>query len=185
MTRGAPSKIAETVVRLLLPPAAREHVLGDLKERYSSPRRYFLDAVSAVPCVILSRIRRTTDAAVLLMEALVLYLSFYGAAWYIDPTSFLFEQNALLRLAIPTAAALIGFMLVDAYADPAKRSPLKPVVQAALGTGFAFLSQATLATRTALAVPNRIVLLGGMSLPLISAIRIFFAAGDQRPTGTG
>jgi hypothetical protein len=74
---------------------------------------------------------------------------------------------------------------VDAYADPAKRSPLKPVVQAALGTGFAFLSQATLATSPSLAVPNRIVLLGGMSLPLISAIRIFFAAGDQRPTGTG
>ena len=183
--RAAPSKFAEAVLRLLLPPAAREHVLGDLKERYSSPRQYFHDAVSAVPCVILSRIRRTTDPAALLMEALVLYMSFFAAAWYLD-IAFLSDQNGLFRIAIPTAAALLGFLLVDAYADPARRWVLKPVLQAALGTGFAFLSQATLATNRAWRVPSQIMLTGSaMSLLLISAIRMLFAASDQRPTGTG
>lgn len=186
LKNGGPSGIAEAVVWCLLPPAAREHVVGDLHERYVSPRQYFLDAASVVPCVILSRIRRTTDPAVLLMEALVLYLSFFAAAWYKGPAEFLSQQNGLVRLAIPTAVALLAFRLVDAYANPKRRWALKPVLQAALGMGFAFLSQATLVANRDWTVPFPIMLIGSaMGLLLISAIRMLFAAGDHRPTGTG
>jgi len=186
LTNSGPSKLAEALVRFLLPPASREHVLGDLHERYESPGQYLLDAASVVPCVVISRIRRTTDPAVLLMEAIVLYLSFFAAAWYLAPLSFLNEENGLVRLAIPTALALLSFVLMDAYANPERRWPLKPALQAMLGIGFAFLSEATLATNRQWNVPILIMLAGGgMSLLLICAIRMLFAAGDHRPTGTG
>ena len=44
MTSGPPAAI-ESVVSLFVPPLAREHVLGDLAERYSSRRQYGLEAV--------------------------------------------------------------------------------------------------------------------------------------------
>src|SRR6185503_7620798 len=54
-----PSRIAEAVVAILLPPASREEVLGDLYERFRSPSRYAVDALITVPMVVISRIRRT------------------------------------------------------------------------------------------------------------------------------
>jgi hypothetical protein len=39
-----------------------------------------------VPCVIVSRIRRTTDTLGLLTEALLICGSFLAAAWYTDKT---------------------------------------------------------------------------------------------------
>jgi len=186
LKRGGPSKFAERLVWLLLPPPYREHVLGDLRERYAAPLQYAFDAASAIPCVILSQIRRTTDPAVLLMEALVLYLSFFATAWYTRPASFFYDENGLVRLALPTAVSLVAFVLVDAYANPARRWPLKPALQAALAMGFAFLSQASLVTSPGLSVPFEVMLVGGaMSLLLISAIRILFDAGGRHPTGTG
>ena len=139
--KPAPPKVIEAVVGLLIPPACREHMLGDLHERYTSLQQYIADAVSAVPCVILSRIRRTTTPQVLLMEAFALYASFLAATWQFDGMPFLYEQRGFLRLAIPTVVALVGLMLGDAYASPGKRSPLKPILEAALGVAFAFLSQ--------------------------------------------
>jgi hypothetical protein len=42
---AGPPKVIEAVVRTLVPPASREHVLGDLRERYVSPGRYVIDAL--------------------------------------------------------------------------------------------------------------------------------------------
>jgi len=183
--KAAPSKAAEALLGILIPPACREQVLGDLYERYTSPSRYFGDALSAVPCVVISRIRRTTDPQVLLMEAIALYLSFVGVAWISGQSAFLYEPWGLLRLAIPTAVTLIALVLADAYADPANRSAIKPMLQAALCIGLAFLSQATFwATDPDLAVPVRIMLFGGgISLVLVSTLRIFFPKDNNRPRG--
>ena len=116
------------------------------------------------------------------MEAFVTYLSFYGAAWWLGPISFLFQEWGLLRLAIPTAVALLTLVLADAYADPKKRSLVKPMLQAAAGVGFAFLSQVTFwATGGNFAVPVNIMLYGGGgSLILVSALRMLFAPGEPR-----
>jgi hypothetical protein len=183
--KAAPSKTAETMLGILIPPACREEVLGDLHERYAGPVRYFGDALSVVPCVIVSRIRRTTDPQVLLMEAFALYLSFVGVARISGQSSILYEPWGLLRLAIPTAVVLISLVLADAYADPAKRSPIKPMLQTAFCIGLAFLSQATFwATDPDLAVPLRIMLYGaGISLVLVSALRTFFPKDGNRPRG--
>jgi hypothetical protein len=118
------------------------------------------------------------------MEAFALYLSFVGVAW-ISGQAFLYELWGLLRLAIPTAVALFALVLVDAYANPGKRSFVKGMLQTGLGIGCAFLSQATFwATDPEFAVPLRIMLYGaGTSLVLVSALRVFFAPGDNRPRG--
>jgi hypothetical protein len=177
--------LAECLVRLLLPPVYREQVLGDLRERYETGVQYFFDAWSVIPCVVWSRIRRTTDPAVLLMEALVLYMSFLATAWYTGPRSFFYDDNGMVRLALPTGVALAAFVLVDAYANPERRWPLKPVLQAALAMSVAFLSQASLFQDPELSVPFQVMVVGGaMSLLLISAIRMLFSGSEGgRPAG--
>src|SRR6266404_6104641 len=65
--------LGERVVAFFIPPACREEVLGDLHERFLSTPRYVADALSTVPLVIVSRIRRSTDPVLLLMEAIVLF----------------------------------------------------------------------------------------------------------------
>ena len=58
-----PPALMTRLVRALIPPASREHVLGDLNERYVSPRQYVFEALRALPrtrryaCRRLSRAR--------------------------------------------------------------------------------------------------------------------------------
>lgn len=160
MMQPAPPKTLEAIAGLLLPPACREDILGDLHERYTSPGQYVVEIASTVPHAILSRIRRTADLEVLLMEALVLYSSFLAAAWYLDPR-FLMTNWQLFRLSIPAAVALGALMLADAYAIPGKRPTLQPIREAALSIAFAFLSQVPLlAVSRGLAVSRWIMLCG-------------------------
>jgi hypothetical protein len=46
-----PSKTAEAIVAVFVPPACREEVLGDLHERYSSAGQYGLDALRTIPLI--------------------------------------------------------------------------------------------------------------------------------------
>ena len=55
-----PPAVIESAVGVFVPPLAREHLLGDLAERYTSPGRYLHDALSTVPAVVVSQIRRTS-----------------------------------------------------------------------------------------------------------------------------
>jgi hypothetical protein len=48
-------------------------VLGDLHEKCKSPRQYFIEAAGVLGPVIVSRIRRTTDFQVFLMETFAVY----------------------------------------------------------------------------------------------------------------
>ena len=94
-----PPKALERFVGLLLPPACREEVLGDLCEKYETPRQYVATAARVVPSIILSRIRRTTDLQLLVIEASVLYGSYLASAWYRHHA--LLSKPDLQRLAIP------------------------------------------------------------------------------------
>jgi hypothetical protein len=178
--RRSPPKLIQAVVGLLLPPACREYVLGDLHERCTGALHYVVDALCALPLVIASRIRRTTDPDVFLMEALGMYTAFSGAAFLLD-RGVLLSRFGLLRLAIPAAVILAVSTLAAAYADPRKRSPLQPIREAALGVAFAFLTQALLPS---LSVPRWTMVAGaGMSLLLVSTLRMFFSSAVNRPQG--
>ncbi len=183
---AAPPRVLEAIVEFLTPPACREVVLGDLYERYRSPLYYISDAWYAIPCVVYSRIRRTADPGILLMDAMLLCASFIGAAWQID-RDLLYRKSGLLRLAIPVAATLIALMLGDAYARPEKRSPLRPLMQAVLGIGFACFAQAAFsAAGFGFALPWWIMLLGGgFGVVAISMVGMLFPPNDHRPRGAG
>ena len=101
-----PSQVTEALVGIVIPPACREHVLGDLHERFENPRQYLVDAASTVPLVIVSRIRRTSDPVVLLMEGFTLYVSFLCAALWMH-RSLLYQDWGLLRIGIPPTTALL------------------------------------------------------------------------------
>ena len=181
---SAPPRSIQAVVALFIPPACRQEVLGDLQERCASPTHYCVDAFRAVPLVILSRIRRTADPQLLLMHAFVLYLSFYGAAWFKAP-ALLYEPWALARLAIPGAVTLLGLLLEDAYAKPGNRSPLRLVRGPLFGLAWMLLSQAALsANHSSLTLPLWILLCGGaMGLLLTSALRMLFSPRWPSPHG--
>ena len=74
-----PPALADAIVRALIPPACREAVIGDLWERYTSPRAYVFEAVRALPFLVFSRIRRTTNATMVALAFLMLFASFGGS----------------------------------------------------------------------------------------------------------
>jgi hypothetical protein len=182
--RNGPTKAAEAIVAILVPPACREEVVGDLHERYRSPGQYAFDALIAVPLVILSRIRRTSDPQVVLMQAFALYLSFLCASWFKD-AALLRSQWGLLRLAIPAGITLIAVMLEDAYARPGRRSAMGMARGPMLGVVCALVSQGMLWSGSAdLALPPWILLYGcAMSLLLSCAVRMLFPPMTQQLRG--
>jgi len=145
-------------------------VLGDLHERYRSPGQYGREALRTVPLVIASRIRRTADAQVLVMLALALCVSFLGAARLRDGVALdlFLSDGGLLRIALPTLAALLGIVLEDAYADSARHSPLTLMRGPLIGIGLALIAGG-------FALPQLILYYGcAMGLVLCTAIRMFF-----------
>ena len=134
----------EAIVGMLLPPACREEVLGDLCERFTGPGQYIGSALCVIPWVILSRIRRTTDVLLLATEALLIYGSFLVAAWYTD-RALLMSEGGLLRLAIPTAIQLAGLMLHRAWGFEL-RSSMTLFQGAIIGISIAFSASGTFAS---------------------------------------
>jgi len=181
---SGPSKSAEAIVAILVPPACREEVLGDLHERYRSHSQYAFEAWITVPLVILSRVRRTADPQVVLIQAFVLYLSFLCAAWFKE-AALLQAQWGLLRIAIPAGITLLVVMLEDAYANPGRRPPLSLVRGPVLGLAFALASQGLFWSGNPKLALGRWILLSGcaMSLLLSSAVRMLFPPATQQLHG--
>jgi hypothetical protein len=168
---AGPSRRLESFVGSLIPPPCREEVLGDLCERYVSPGQYLIEGLRVALFVTLSRVRRTTDPQLLLMEGALLYVSFFSAAWYMDKT-FLDSQWGLLRLAVPGAITLVVVMLSDAWAVTKVRGVV-------VGITVAFLCQIG-------SLPTGIDLLGaGVGLLLVSAVRVLFLPGSDVPQRAG
>ena len=107
-----PSALIERVVRLLTPPACREHVLGDLWERYRSPGQYLRDAMRTLPFVIVSRIRRTSSAPLLAFQAFCVFATFAGP--WMTP----------IPMAVSAMAAAVAILAIrQAYRVDAPRWP--------------------------------------------------------------
>lgn len=182
--RSQPSRAIELIVGWLIPPGSREHVLGDLHEIYLSPMQYLADVAAALPLVIWSNIRRTVDPVVLLMEGFTFYVCLVLAASGMGPRTFLADDSSFIKLAIPTAAALLALILADAYSNPRKKSPLKPILGSVLAVAFAFVSQAVLSGIPGIVLPGT-VMVGGCSaaLLLVSTLRLLFPPPADRPRG--
>ena len=174
--RAGPPKIIESLVGMLVPPASREHVLGDLQERYATTRSYLADALSAVPGAIAGRLLRTTDWQVLAMEAGALYLSFLTAAWAALGAAYLYRHGDFLRLLLPVAVAMLVLVLRDAYGSSPWRVPV-------LAPGLAVACAVSLWVSNA-ALPASILFSGGaLGVVLISSLRMWFPPSGNRPRG--
>jgi hypothetical protein len=164
---SGPSQTLETIVGLFVPPACREEVLGDLHEKYGGTAQYILLALQTVPCVIVSRIWRTTDVRVLLMQTVLLYASYLAAAWYTNK-AFLYGEWGLSRLAVPAILAVAFMMLEDAWSAAVNKSALRLTGEVALGTFVAFQCMER-------SLPDALNLFGACaSLVLVSTVRILF-----------
>jgi hypothetical protein len=168
--------VIETMVGIFIPPACREEVLGDLRERNEGAQLFLYDALRTVPMVIVSRIRRTTDSVVLLMEAFCCYVSFLAVALVVQP-SMIRTEEGLLRLAIPGVIALLVLVIADAYANPRKKSVLRPILAVALAFAAVFLVHAIHPL-----LPGMMLAVGsGMSMMLLLAMRMLFPPIADRP----
>jgi hypothetical protein len=183
---SAPPKAAETIVAILIPPACREEVVGDLYERYQSPFHYCAEAITTIPFVVASRIRRTADQQMVLIQAFSLFLSFLGAAWFKD-RAFLHLHSSLLRLALPAGVALLGLILEDAYARPGHRWTLGLGRGPLLGVGLALaLEGAFRFFHPNLAIPGWTLSYGCvMSLILTTSVRMVLPPAAHQLRGTG
>jgi hypothetical protein len=174
---SGPSKIAEAFVHWLLPPACREEVLGDMRERNQRSAQYLVEATCTVPSVIYSRIRRTTDAVLTLMAAVSMYTAFVMSTWWLDP-ELPFREYGFAQVAIPPASFLVAIILADAYNDPKKRWPLKPLFGPTLGLALTYVVE--LNHRWAL--PASVLAWGGaLSILLVSTLRLTFPPVTERP----
>ena len=123
-----PPALVDAVIRLLIPPACREHVLGDLWERYTSPRQYVVDALRTLPFVIWSQIRRTSDPLLLAMQVLPAFVFFGGLVGKPGADG----GPAWLRAVIPAIAVAVAMVLRDAYYWPKYPSSRQAALDAGL-----------------------------------------------------
>jgi hypothetical protein len=114
-----PPEVIERLAGLLIPPACREAVLGDLSERYSSPKQYLKAALRTVPWVIASQIRRTSRQEQTLSEFCAFYIGFYLAALWSLGSGLLLADAKWLLLIPPAAAGTIGLVRVRHIQLPA------------------------------------------------------------------
>ena len=93
---------AERVVERLIPPAAREAVLGDLRESYACRGDYLREIFKAAPYVIASQMMRHLNLPVLMLQGAMIF-------WFFD--------GWMVALALPL------LMLREAYQPLARPDP--------------------------------------------------------------
>ncbi len=76
--KARPPALIDKAVRLLIPLASREAVVGDLWERYASPLHYAAEALRIAPFLIASQIRRNSNVPLLGIAAVTLFVGFGG-----------------------------------------------------------------------------------------------------------
>jgi len=140
-----PPVLIDAIVRTLIPPACREHVVGDLWERYRSPWRFVLDAAATLPFVIASRIRRTSTLSAVFIQVFALSVAFAAAS------------RGGVRAVAPVLGAMIALVLRDAYKMCISISAKQVAVDMLVGAGGVLVSQAILA----LALPQVAIPLRG------------------------
>jgi hypothetical protein len=136
-----PPALIDRAVRLLIPPASREAVVGDLWERYASPLQYVGEALRILPYLIASQIRRNSNIPLLGIAAFTLFVGFSGFAAGAGAS----DVPRWLRALIPVIAALAGLVLRDAYRGSETRPARRAAFDVATVIVCVLMSQAVLA----------------------------------------
>jgi len=128
-----PPVLIDAVARALIPPACREHVIGDLWERYRSPWQFVLDAAGTIPFVVASQIRRTSTLAGVIIHAFTLLVSLGVGS----------KRTGVAVAAL--GGAMLGFVLRDAYKRGISVSVRQVAIDLVFGAGGLIASQAMVA----------------------------------------
>ena len=168
---ATPPERLDRAVRVLIPPAAREVVVGDLWETYQNPSQYAREALCIVPFIVFSQMRRHFNLPALMLQAMVLYacLGAWAAALLLPVLT---VAQAYQPLARPTPrramreATLLAFALViflqGVWSSSHGRSPMT-VNGVWLGIGLFFI--------------------GPCLVPFLCLLRASLIVGsDRRPT---
>ncbi len=167
--RIPPEKL-DSLVRLLIPPAVREEVTGDLWETYQNPEQYAREALRTVPLVVFSQVRRHFNLPALLLQGVLLY--------------------ACLG---PVAAALIlPLLMVAAAYQPATRPTPRRAMREAIMVAFAVLALLQAAWGTSgdwkfstdgIRLGLQLFFVGPCLSPLLCLLRTgLIVDGDRRPS---
>jgi hypothetical protein len=133
-----PPEVIERIVGWLVPPVCREHVLGDLSERYVSPRQYLLDALKTVPFVVASRVRRTSKPALWIINAALLLITATASFWE-SPA-----ENWMAAI-VPALVGSLLLALRDAYRSPGTKAFRASAIDVGIAASGILLSQLVLA----------------------------------------
>jgi len=157
----------EALIQALLPPTVREEIAGDLRERYRSPTQYLCEALSLLPALWLSQIRRGSSPFMLGLQAFILFACLGGfAIENIHPPLW-------ARAAIPSLAALLGLTMRDIY-----RASDHPTIKSGLGDAAVALACAVLAEfALAISAPEFLLspgrdIIGVIALQTLSVLRV-------------
>lgn len=104
-----PPRIIEAIIERLVPPASRESVLGDWNESYASTPDYVLRALSALPLLVASQVRRTFKVGRVVSQAVMLYLA-YALIFFARPSSPL-AHEVLIPILIVICTALLALVI--------------------------------------------------------------------------
>ena len=167
--KGRPPAMIGRLIRLLIPPPAREAVMGDLEERYSSPLQYASEGMRAVPYLVASRARRTSSIPVIGLQFFIL-VACLGVTL---PDHAGQEAPSWAQGGIPALAALAALVLRNVYSG--EEPPLKRGLIDAMTAAVAMLlSQAALAGLVVLGavepawlLPEGLYKLGFFALPVL------------------
>ena len=185
-----PPAFVDALVRRLIPPASREHVLGDLWERYRSPAHFLSDAVRALPFVVSSQIRRAVDPMLLALQAAMVF----GGLGGFRPVSAAGDAPGWTLALVPALAAAVVLALCDAYRTLKRLPSWRYAVNDAFVTTVAVLvthmtmqwaiSGLGISLRQTVAgaiVAFAIVVAGRICLPLERDVRKHAARGRMTP----
>jgi len=177
-----PPKLVEEIVGAFIPPACREHGLGDWYELYKSPSQYLFDAGATLPFVVASQIRRTFSIQLFLSELCGLYIAFACGSFWRGP-GYLYDARLLLPLALIIGAVLFILTIRDAYDDPLDESAGKKYFDAGLALTLANFAQRAIGVLTARPMlPVWLIIIGtALSVPMLVIVRKSYRKTTNHP----
>jgi hypothetical protein len=178
-----PPRLIEDIFGALIPPACREHVLGDWHERYTSPSQYISDAIVTLPFIIVSQIRRTFRIELFLAELCAAYIAF-GLASFRDGPGYLFAEGMLLPLAIMIGAVLFPLIVTEAYRDRDNESLRWMCLRVGIALASGYFVQGVLGLLdSGLKLPASLTLSGTLlAFPMLVMVRTWYARIQHGPT---
>jgi hypothetical protein len=177
---GPPERL-EWLVQILIPPAAREAVAGDLRELYRSPPQYIAMAARTIPFVLVSHIRRNANPPVLAIQGFFIACCLMAASFV--PAS----PAGWIVAVIVSVCVLSAMLLAEVYhgqnTPTSKHAIFETVMVAALI--LAFTLKELFALRAAHRIPDSqfglfMWAIVPFTMPVLSGLRAIMVLARER-----